>query len=134
MSLWSCPLMLVKETSSTGFIWNSKLKHYPVWYIFMKFHSLITCIILPCFLFYLDCNVAWFLISGYLDNKFFFVTPLFPVKPICQTCPMLLVTIFNLLFFFYNIHNHWNWGVLFISKIKGFLGAVLYSWFIVGIF
>ena len=51
-----------------------------------------------------------------------------------QTCPMFLVTVINLPYFWNNIPNNWSWGVLFITKIMGLLGVVYQEIFIVCMF
>ena len=70
MDWCACAQRLVKETSSNNFIFRGKLSSWPVWHIFMKFYSLISCGILPFFILFPICNVEIFVISRYLDKKF----------------------------------------------------------------
>ena len=55
------------------------------------------------------------------------------VKPLGQTWTMLLAPIITLPspLFLNNTPNNWSWGVLFPTRIKGFLGGVYHAWFIV---
>ena len=68
------------------------------------------------------------------------VTSICESKLLGKTCSLFLVTIYNFSFvpFFFllfsSIPNHWGWGVLFASGLRGFLEGSCYTWFIVFIF
>ena len=73
----------------------------------------------------------------------FCFVPLFPVKLLGKTWSLLSVTTLNfssllfllfLLSFLFGILNHWSWGVISTSGLKGLLGGVYYEWFLVCIF
>ena len=100
------------------FIWRSKLNNWTFWNIFMQFHSLIPCSLLPLFP---GLIVAKFLPGGYLDKKLIcFVTLISQVKTLGKTYSILLVTIVNLSssFLKINVPKHWSWGVIFTAGIK----------------
>ena len=104
----------------------------------MQYRILIPCSILP-FFFLLVCNVAWFVTLWYLDKKFVVLCHAYlPSKNLLvkrALCCKWLLSICNssfliLVVIFFDIRNHWSWGVLF----KVFLGGLYYTWFLVWIF
>ena len=102
MNWWSCPQSLIKDTSSTGFIWRDKLKIWLVWHVFTQFHILIPCSTLSFFLFFIVFNVERFVNSGYLDKKFLvFYHAYLHIKTPGQTCSLLSVTIVTLSLFLF---------------------------------
>ena len=123
MGWFSCPQILVKETSSRGFIRRGKLNNWPVWHIFMQCYNLIPCSIIPFFLFFPVYNLTRFVNSVYLYKKFIVM---------CHASLLITTDRANVIsvvgdyiqFFLPFFPNRWIWGVLFVAGLQVLLGGV----------
>ena len=126
MAWCSFTIRLFKATSSNGFIWCDKLNNWPAWYIFIQWHSIIPCSILPFFLLFPVYNVAIFVASVYLDRKFSFLCHAsLPSKTAWENA-LYVVRYYSQFFlppYFLKITNNWSWWVVFTAWIKVFLGG-----------
>ena len=144
LHLWmvwlSCTQMLFKETSSTCFICRGKLNNWTVWYIYLQYHSIIPCSILPFFLFFTVYNVEICVSSSYLDNNFTVLCHAYLTSKTylgkCALCCWWLKSIFptSVFEFLINIPNNWSWGMVFNAGIKVFVRRLYYIRFLVCIF
>ena len=126
MTWWSCYQNLVKATSSTDFIFRGKMNNFSAWHIFMQYHSLIYCSILPLFLFFPVWNVARFVDSGYLDKKL--IVLCHASLPSKKYWANVLSVVGKYSQFVLNISNHyWKLWVLFTAGLTWFLGVLYYA-------
>ena len=114
-----CPQVLIKTISSNGFIFISKLKHYPAWHEFMQWHIIIHCSIIP-FFFFLVCNIAIFNIQDiWIRLSLLYVNPLCPVKPIGKTCFLLSLAIVNLSSLLFSFSSSFSFQYPQPLKLRG---------------
>ena len=112
------------------------MNNWTVWNIFMSCHSITPFNILLFFMiFFMVCNVSRFFNSGYLNKKFIVFCHAYLTSKTDLENVLYVVSDYSPFFrLFLNIPNHWSLGVLFTAGLKGFLGGVYYSWFLVFIF
>ena len=79
------------------------------------------------------CNVARFVTSVYLDKKFIVLCHGSILSKTSWSNVLSVVSDY-IQFVLFFLSDHWSWGMLFTTGLKGFLGGLYYALFLVCIF